>query len=169
MALPSILKAFNVFYNGESYMGEASEIELPKLTRKTEEYRSGGMTAPIEIDMGNDKLELTHTYSGFMRGILSDWGVTSVGGVMLRFAGSYEADDTGTSTAVEVVVRGRHKEIDMGKAKAGDKTEFKVVTAVSYYKLVVDGVTLIEIDPLNCIETVNGNDRTAARRLAMGI
>lgn len=169
MALPSILKAFNVFYNGDSYLGEVSEIQLPKLSRKVEEYRSSGMTAPVVIDMGSDKLEISHTYSGFMRDILADWGVTAVGGVMLRFAGSYEADDTGTSTAVEIVVRGRHKELDMGKAKAGDKTEFKVLTSVSYYKVIVDGVTLIEMDPLNCVEIVDGVDRTAERRLALGI
>ncbi|MBJ9626117.1 phage major tail tube protein, partial [Burkholderia multivorans] len=34
MALPSKLKNFNVFEDGTSFVGEVTEIQLPKLTRK---------------------------------------------------------------------------------------------------------------------------------------
>lgn len=169
MALPSILKGFNLFHDGVSFVGQCLEVELPKLSRKMEAYRSGGMDAEIEVDQGMEKLELGHNYAGFMKEILEKFGITSVGGVLLRFAGSYEREDTGEVDAVEITVRGRHKEIDFGNAKAGDKTDFKVKSTLSYYKLSVNGSVLIEIDILNMICIVNGVDLLAERRAALGL
>ncbi|WP_252385024.1 phage major tail tube protein, partial [Escherichia coli] len=46
--------------------------------------------------------------------------------VPIRFAGSYQRDDTGETVAVEVVMRGRQKEIDTGEGKQGEDTESKI-------------------------------------------
>ena len=51
MALPSKLKNFNLFNDGHSYMGQVDEVVLPKLTAKMEEWRGGGMDAPVDIGM----------------------------------------------------------------------------------------------------------------------
>jgi P2 family phage contractile tail tube protein len=169
MALPRILKNFNVFYNGVSFAGQCTELGLPKLSRKTDSYRPGGVNGEIDIDMGLDKLELDHTYAGFMRDILNDFGSAKIDGAMLRFAGAYEHEDTGEIDAVEIVVRGRHKEIDFGNAKAGDKSEFKVKSSLTYYKLSINSSTVIEIDLLNMIENINGTDMLAAQRKAVGL
>lgn len=169
MALPRTLKHFNVFADGVSHAGEVEEIDLPKLSRKVEEYRAGGMNGPVEVDLGNDKLEMEATYGGLMREILKQYGTTTVDGAMLRFAGAYQREDTGAVDAVEIVVRGRHTEIDFGKAKAGSKDPFKVKSALSYYKLTVNGEVWIEIDHVNFIETVFSNDRLAEQRKAIGL
>lgn len=39
-----------------------------------------------------------------------------------------QRDDTGETSAVEIVVRGRHEEIDFGNQKQGDDTETSVKT-----------------------------------------
>ena len=54
-------------------------------------------------------------------------------------------------------------------AKAGDKTEIKYKLAVSYYRLSINGQVLIEIHPVNFVEVVNGIDRLAQVRAALGI
>ena len=169
MALPRKLKNFNVFGDGQSYLGQVTEVKLPTLTRSMEDYRGGGMAGPVKIDNGQEAIELEHKYGGLMRPILRQYGITRHDGVMLRFAGAYQRDDTGGVDAVEIVIRGRHSEIDAGTAKAGDDTEFTVKTAVSYYKLSINGVTEIEIDLVNMIETVAGIDRLAAQRRAIGV
>jgi len=169
MALPSKLKHFNVFLDGKSHAGEVEEFTLPKLTRKVEEYRAGGMNGPVELDLGNEKLEIEATYGGLMRAVLKQYGTTTVDGALVRFAGAYQRDDTGEVDAVEVVVRGRHKEVDFGNAKAGDKDPFKVKSALSYYKLSVNGEDWIEIDHVNFIERVFGVDRLAEQRRAIGL
>lgn len=168
MSLPRKLKHFNVFYNGEEFFGQATEITLPKLAMKTEAYRGAGMPGEVDIDLGVEKLELEHSYGGLMYSIIKDFGITNVSGVLLRFSGSYQRDDTGDTDAVEAICRGRHTEVDQGNAKAGDDTEFKVKSTLSYYKLTVNGTTLIEIDMVNMIYKVDGVDRLEQHRRNIG-
>ena len=66
-------------------------------------------------------------------------------------------------------MRGRHEEIDHGDAEPGEDTEHKIVTTCSYYKLTVDGRVEAEIDLLNFIETIDGEDRLAEHRKAIGL
>ena len=168
MALPRKLKNFNLFGNGESFLGQGKTVTLPTLTRSMEDYRGGGMSGPVKTDNGQEAIELKHVYGGFMRSLLRQYGVTTHAGVQLRFAGAYQRDDTGAVDAVEVVVRGRHSEIEFGDAEAGEDTDFTVTTQCSYYKLSVNGVTEIEIDLVNMIENVGGVDRLAQQRRAIG-
>ncbi len=169
MSLPRKLKNFNLFVNGESYAGQVTEVTLPKLARKTEEYQAGGMRGPVDSPLGLEKLELQWTAAGYIRSLLEQWGTTSTGGILLRFAGALQADDAADITSLEVVVRGYHKEVDFGASKAGEKTEIKVTSALSYYRVGLNGVPVIEIDMVNMVEVINGVDLAAAERLAIGL
>lgn len=168
MALPRKLKNMNLFNDGATYLGQIGEVTLPKLSRNMEDWRGGGMNAPIKIDQGMEGLELEAQCGGFMRDVFAQFGLAKHNGLMLRFAGAYQRDDTGEVDAIEVVVRGRHQEIDQGKAKPGDDTEFKFKTVASYYKVSINGAVLVEIDIVNMIEIVNGVDRLADQRRAIG-
>lgn len=169
MALPRKLKNLNLFNDGESYIGQVAELNLPTLSRATEDYRGGGMNGPVKIDNGQEAIELEWTLAGMVRSALDQYAVTRADGVQLRFAGAYQRDDTGDVDAVEVVVRGRHTEIDFGSAKPGDDTALKIKTACTYYKLLINGSTVIEIDLIGMIEIVNGQDRLAAQKRAIGL
>lgn len=169
MALPNKLKFFNLYGDGESYFGRAEEITLPKLSMKGEAYRAGTMLGEVQQDLGLEALELESTFGGPMRSVLRQFGVYAHDGVLMRYVGSYQRDDTGAVDAYEVVVRGRHTEIDFGNAKAGDNTQFKVKTACSYYKLAVNGVTEVEVDMVRMIYIVGGVDRLAEHRRAIGV
>lgn len=169
MGLPSKLKDFNLFNDGKSYLGQVPELTLPKLSRKMEDYIAGGMSGPVEIDFHNEKIELDWTAGGLLEDALLQYGITTHNGVQLRFAGAYQNDDTAEVTAVEVVVRGRHKEIEMGNAKMGDKNDHKYKTTCSYYKLIINGQDIIELDFINGVELVGGIDRRAELRAAIGM
>lgn len=169
MGLPRTLKDMMLFNEGNGYVGECASVTLPPLTRKMEGWRGGGMSGEVKLDMGQEPLELEATYGGPMRDILRQYGMVSVTGVYLRFVGNYQRDDDGSLDTVEVIVRGRHEEIDMGDAKPGEAGEFKTKTALAYYKLIWNGTTEIEIDPINMVEIVGGADRLAERRAALGI
>ena len=169
MALPRKLKYFNLFNDGGSYLHTIDEMVLPKLARKMEEWRAGGMDTPIKIDMGGEALQCEWTCAGFMDDAIAQFGAQKHDAVALRFAGSYQAEDSTTPVAVEVVMRGRHSLIDMGNAKTGEETAFKVTSELSYYKLIVSGKELVEIDAINMIHKVNGEDVLAEHRSAIGI
>lgn len=169
MALPNTLKNFNAFNDGKSFMGLIEEIKLPKLGRKMEDYRGGGMDGPVDIDVGQEKLEIEQILGGFSLDAYKAFGITKVSGVMIRFAGAYQRDDTAEVQAVEVVVRGRHKEIDPGDAKGGDKGKTTIKSSLTYYKLTVDGKEVIEIDLLGFVFKVDGKDMLEAQRKAIGL
>ena len=66
MALPRKLKYLNMFNDGLSYMGVVESVTLPKLTRKLEKYRGGGMPGSVSVDLGldDDALALEWTIGG---------------------------------------------------------------------------------------------------------
>ncbi|VWD61445.1 major tail tube protein [Burkholderia lata] len=169
MGMPRKLKGFNLFQNGENFVGQVVEVTLPKLTRKMEDYQGGGMSGPIKVDFGQEGIQLEWTCGGFMRSVLGQYAITKHDGVLLRFAGGYQSEDSTSVDAIEIVIRGRHSEIDPGTAKSKEDTAFKVTTVASYYKLSVNGLDVIEIDFVNMIEKVNGNDLFAALRNAIGL
>lgn len=171
MALPRKLKNMNLFNDGNSYLGLSKNVTLPVLGRKMEGYRGGGMNGPVKIDYGmsDDGIQLEWTLGGLDVIVLRQYGIPRADGVLLRWAGAYQQDDTAEVVAVEVVVRGRHEEIDMGEAEPGEDTEHSITTTCSYYKLTVNGVTEIEIDILNMVEMAGGVDRLAQQRAAIGL
>ena len=169
MGMPRKLKNFNLFQNGVSFMGMVPEVTLPKLSRKMEEYRAAGMTGPVSVDFGNEALSLEWSAGGLIVEALKQYGASSHSGVQLRFAGAYQEDDDGSVAAVEVVVRGRYKELDLGTAKMADDTTHKYTMACSYYKLMVDGANVIELDFMSGIENIGGTSTNDAIRKAIGL
>ncbi len=169
MGLPSKLKNMNLFREAVSYIGTVTEVTLPKLGRKFEGYRAGGMDAEVDIDMGGEKLELEWTAGGIVAEAIGGFGAATHDAEMLRFAGAYQAEDTGQVIPVEAVARGRPQEIDMGTAKLGGDTEHKFKMSCSYYKLIVNGREIVEIDVTGMVFKVGGVDRLSAQRAAIGL
>lgn len=172
MALPRKLKLMNLFIDGVSYLGVVQSVTLPKLTRKLEKYRGGGMNGSASVDLGldDDALSAEISLGGFPDdAVWSLYAATGTASVPLRFAGSYQRDDTGETVPVEVVLRGRQKEIDLSEAKQGEDTESKISLECSYYKLTLNGKDMVEIDTVNLVEMVNGTDMLEAHRQNIGL
>ena len=171
MALPKKIKMMNLFNEGNSYLGQTGEVTLPKLGRKFEDWRGGGMNGNIKWDNGlsDDMIEFAWKLGGIDPLVIGQYGAATVGAIGLRFAGSYQRDDTGETTALEMVVRGRHEEIDFGNSKPGDDTELSMKTVWSYYKLSIDGKAVIEIDIPGIVFKVDGVDMYEKHRQNIGI
>lgn len=124
MALPRKVKQLNIFTDGTNWIGEAEDFTFAKLSRKFEAYRGGGMGGAVNIDMGLDDsaLDTSFTMGGYSAEIIGKMSHSKIDGVALRFAGSIQRDDVGEVQPVEVVTRGRLKEIDWGTAKVGDNS-----------------------------------------------
>lgn len=167
--LPHKLKAFVLYVAGVGYAGQCEEISTPKLSRKFDEFRSGGMDGSVQIDLGMEKLEMELTVGEAVPALLAEFGNTSVDGVQIRLMGSTEADDNNAIVPVEIAVHGRFSEIDMGSWKPGDSSTAKYNCAISYFKYVANNVTVLEIDIPKMILIVNGKDIYAERRRALGL
>ena len=165
--MPQILRSMNLYVDGQGYAGQVEEITLPKLTIKTEEYRGGGLDAPIEIDTGMEKLECDFTVNNYDAALLRFWGLSSGNRVNITLRGAVDGDDG--VEAVIVNLHGSWKEIDMGTWKPGEKSALKVQLAATFYQLTIGGTVVIQIDVPNMVRMINGQDVLRDVRDAIGI
>lgn len=168
MAARNVLKNFNMFIEGRGYVGQGVDFTPPKLTLKMDEFRAGGMDAPIELDMGMEKLEASGTLKGFDREILGLMGLASGESTRLVVRGALE-DFDGTVRPVVYTMAGRFKEQDHGTMKAGEANELKFNFACVYYRYEHDSTVVHEIDIQNMTRVVNGVDQLQAKRQALGL
>jgi P2 family phage contractile tail tube protein len=86
----------------------------------------------------------------------------------LTLRGSMQVTDTDTNVTdyapVKIVLRGKCKTTETGKVDAGKKMESSIEMEISYIKITVDGVDLVELDKLNFKFVLGGVDMMAKIR-----
>lgn len=163
--LPRVLKNLNLIVDGRGYAGRVDELTLPKLTFKTEDHRAGGMDAPVELEMGMERLEASFVLSDYDEDLIRLFGRFDVQ-MTARGAIQRQGED---AVAVVVQMRGGQREIDPGNWKPGDKAVQTFSLALAYYKLTIGGQEMIEIDVANMVRKVGGTDQLATQRTALGL
>lgn len=127
-------------------------------------------SAPVDLGLSDDVRCQWSGRSGApgFQVIWELYAITGVDAVPIRFAGSYQRDDTGETVAVEVVMRGRQKKSTPARGNRED-TESKISVVCTYFRLTMDGKELVEIDTINMIGKVNGVDRLEQHRRNIGM
>lgn len=167
--ITNIIRNINLFVDGKGFAGQIDEITLPKITPTLQEYKAGGMSAPIDIAMGShEKMEADFTLKSFDPQILKLFNVNFGNDISFTARGAIQTN-TGETIAVIVNMKGIIKEFDMGTWKAADEVKLKVSMSLRHYKLEYDGEVLIESDPINMVLNVNGVDQLAQTRTALGM
>lgn len=166
--IPQTLTNMNLFVDGRSLAGRVNELTLPKLRRKTEEHRAGGMDAPVKIALGMEALEASFKTSGIDRELLGFFGVADDTAFNAVFRGAFK-DAKGKVAKAVCTLRGLIEEMDPGSWKPGDKNESGYTVAVHYYKLEIDDQLVYEIEPVSGVRIVNGKDELAEERAAIGL
>lgn len=167
--LPRTLKNFNVFVNTHSWAGVAEEVTIPKITKKTEDFRGAGMIGDVALAMGYEKMEGEVVYAGFDVKQYRQLGVCGTSDLPVRFVGIYERQDDCSIQNVEIYTRGQATELDPGSSKNGEKTETKITYNYSYFRLEVDGVIEVELDFINGTEKFGGSDLAAEIKKLLGL
>lgn len=171
MALPRKVKYLNLFNAANNYQGLVESITLPKLTQKFEKYRGGGMAGAVDISLGLDDgaLDTEFIIGGTEALLFKQLGTVTADGIMLRFTASIQRDDSAEVQALELVTRGRYKELDSGEFKQGDSSTTKVSSTNTYAKLTINGEVVYEVDLINMVWIVDGKDLLEAHRAAIGL
>lgn len=164
--LPDKLNNFNVYRGSAKLIGIASEIALPKFDALTDTIDGAGIAgeieSPVEGAFGSQEIEIPFSnLSGDFFAYASSQEETTI-------RGSQEVIDTGTqvksNVPIVVTVKGPVKNIDPGTLKKGGKGEPKIVREVTYIKILINGKNCLELDKLNMIYKLNGEDKLAAIR-----
>ena len=168
MTIGTHIENFGLFVDGNSYIGEAEEVNLPKVKKVMEEYRAGGMLAPVEIELGLEKMEMDFQLAGTKAEILKLMGTAELGGVALTLRTGV-SDETSSVSAHVHTVRGTLKGIEHGTIKTKDRGSMKVMMAVTYYKHEIDGANVLEIDAMGMVFKTGDTDIWADLRTAIGL
>jgi P2 family phage contractile tail tube protein len=166
--IPQTLTNMNLHVDGKAFNGKVMELNLPKLKRKTEEHRAGGMDAPVAIGLGLEILEASFTTSGIDVDLLRFFGTADDTIAHVVFRGAFK-QLTGEVEPAIATFRGMVEELDPGSWKSGEKNENKFTLKGTYYKLEIGGALVYEIDPQACIRVIDGVDEAAAERAAIGM
>ncbi len=169
MKIPKKLVNFNLFVNGRDKAGTITELTLPSLEMKTEDYKSGGMDVPIAVEGGGmEALTATFVLAEYDSQILGNFGFKESGPVQLeaRGAGKYH----NSLSAYIVRMSGIISKVEWGNWKAGDTNMNQPFTVKCNYLLIeIDGRTVVEIDAINLKRVIDGEDQLSAIRAILGI
>ena len=133
-----------------------------------EEFRGGGMDAPVDIDMGMEKLETSFELFDYDENILSLYGLADGAATQVTARGALRRDG---EPAVPMVVNmtGVLKEMDPGDWVAGDQTSMTMSMSLRYLKMTIGSRVAVEIDKVNMIRRINGQDQLETIRTAIGV
>lgn len=166
--VPRVLKNFSLFVDGRGLAGTVSTLTLPTLTTKMEEFRGGGMDAPVEIDMGMEALETSFELFDYDENVLSLYGLADGAATQVTARGALRRDGE-EAVAMIVNMTGVIKEMDPGDWQSGEQTTMTCTMALRYLKVTIGGREVIEVDKVNMIRRVNGVDQLATIRTAIGV
>lgn len=168
MAARDVLKNINLFVDGRGYAGQVASYTPPALTLVTDDHRAGGMDAPVTLDMGMEPLEVSFVLTAYDRDVLALFGVAEGNQVPFTARGALESY-AGEVTAVQHQMRGKITSLDRGTWTAGEKANLTVTMRLDYYKETHGGQVIHEIDVKNMVRIINGVDRLAQIRSALGM
>ena len=163
--LPRILKAFNVYLDGENFIGRAEAVKLPDLNIKAEEFRAAGMDAGVDLDMGMDKLDVQITFAEMSPSVIRQLGLlTADRQIVVRGALQRQGE---AAVGVAVRMQGGIKTISRDEFKQGEKGSMQVTINCNSYIEEQGGEQLVNIDILNYRRIIGGVDQLEGMRAVL--
>lgn len=168
-AARDILKNFNLFVDGRGFAGNVDEVQAPALNITEEDFRAGGMDAPIGIDMGMEKLELSFTLPKFDPDTMAQFGLGEGTETQVTLRGAIESFGQANATPVVINARGKIRGFEPSAWQPGAKATHAYTMTLSFYRYTQGGRIVHEIDVINMVRRIGGVDRLASQRAALGI
>ncbi|CAH1657260.1 Phage major tail tube protein [Hyphomicrobiales bacterium] len=159
-----ILRNCTIFVDRDSKVGQASEITVPPMKVKYEEFRNAGMVKPRRVALGYETLEMSFAMTALDPATLKLFGLRP--GVEKEFmATAALVDEDGTVHPATVYMRGFLDGFDPGAWTPGEKASTSHTVSVHYVKLEIDGSPLVEADDYDV--KIGGESQTGGIRSAL--
>jgi P2 family phage contractile tail tube protein len=159
-----------IFKDKTEFLGVA-DVALPDITFMTDEIKGAGLGGKMSATIAGMTEAMTTTLN--WRNTTKDTmslAAPDVHNLELRQVqqGRNSQSQAVMESNIKYIMRVKPKNLKLGKvetaAQMGSSSEF----AVYYLKMVVDGKTQIELDPLNFKAVINGKDYLAKIKKALG-
>lgn len=167
MSMPKLIRNFNVFVDGFSYFGRATEGKLPQPKIMTEAHRGAGMDGPVGIDMGTEGMTSEITFAEWDPVLFKKLGRQE----RFVFRPAQLGDDFTQADTIIATVGGLITATETGDLKpgSGNGATLKLSMDVRYYRLEINTEEICEIDLVNAKRRIGGKDQLADIRRAMGL
>lgn len=169
MNIPAVINNCVVRKNGDILVGIAS-VTLPELSKKTETFEGAGTAGPIEIPIRSlyEAMTTTIKFTNINKNIdLEDGNVIDLNIKAALQEADKQSHNTEKIVKLSSSMKGMIKSMKPGDVSAGGKAETEMEMSVTYYKLVIDGKEIFEIDKFNNVCRFNGNDLAADIKKAL--
>lgn len=171
MILPNQVNNYAIWYQGNRFLGMA-DVTLPHLTNLTDELKGAGLGGTMNFPVAAHFDDWTATFN-FHTITKEACELLRQDGLRLEARAGVQYMDTGQHTlrigawrfVMSVLPRG----FDLGKLEVGTKETLAIEMGVIYIKAVLDGAEMFEVDKINLICRVLGNDYALQVRQAIGI
>lgn len=174
--IPELINNYQVFNDTvktHRLLGVSGEVELPSLEAITDTMTAAGILgeceAPATGQYSSMKIKLV--FAVLHDDIFQLADTTQAVALTLRASEQFSDKKTyGTDYfPVKIVIRGKAITINNGKLVNGKKGEPEIEIGIYYYKIVIDGVTELELDKLNFKFVLHGVDMLAKIREQVGL
>ncbi len=162
MKIPQVVNRYNLYRKGTKLVGLTGEVELPAVTMVTDTLEGAGTGGNMDIPVIGltENMDIQIPFMSLTKDLFSLANPGEAEDLTLR--GAIQGTDPATGkisyTSIAISMRGTVKEITPGTVKSGGRMESSVTMTLSYYKIALDGETVLEIDKLNNVFVVNGDD-----------
>ncbi len=161
---------FKVYENATDFIGIA-EVTLPEIAQKTEEIVGAGLSGAISAPFIG-QVEAMTTTMNFRTLTKSAIRLAEPGKHQLDLRAAQQYTDNSTGKVgidkIKHVVIVQPVKINPGKLAPASTTDTTVELATTYIATYINGDKVLEIDPINNIYFVNGNDYLEEVRKALG-
>jgi hypothetical protein len=159
--IPTKVNNYNVYNAGERLLGVGDEVSLPDFEASSDTVSGAGILGEIDDPtigyFGNQQMEIPFR-------VLDQEAVDMMDmtkAVQLTIRGAVQVTNSEgdiVPRSARVVVRGRSAKLSPGKFKKGSTMDTSVTLTVLYILIEIDGSSVLELDKLNEVFKVNGED-----------
>lgn len=159
--IPTKINRYNVYNSGNRLLGMGDELTLPDFETSAETVSGAGILG--EIDDPTPGYFTNQTMDIPFR-VLDQEAVDMLDmtkAVQLEIRGAEQTTDSEGDIeflGVRVVVRGRSNKFTTGKMKAGNPMDTSITLSVLYILIELEGEPILELDKMNEVFKINGND-----------
>lgn len=168
--IPEVLNDCFIYENG-NMQPATGDVQLPKVENITQTLKGGGIAGEIESPTTGQykSMQLTVNYRIPTIEFLKRHA-PGVQKLEIRGANQYLNKNTSLHEHKEfkIVARGRTTTGDGGKMAAHSTYDSSITYELNYYKIMIDGKVLVEIDKFNYICVIDGIDYMKEIRAALG-
>ncbi len=167
--IPEILNHYNVYDDSANkIIGISGEVELPSFEAITDTIDGAGVMGEIEDPATGQfaSMKIKIPFAVLYADMFKLCNTTAP--MQLTLRGSMQCMDPSTGATdyypVKVVVRGKATTTELGNVVKGKKMEPSVEMEVLYIKVMINNSTVVELDKLKFVLTLNGVDIVANLR-----